>query len=154
MSSKAAKTDGTLEGQNDGTQFAGIGTSGVCTGPVIPMDDEQDKEVHLSGRLAFLRRQLEYFQATAEDVDIRRKKGGSQTVCVGQVGIRCVHCAHRPADERSNGAVAFPTSTGHVYQAARNWQRKFIYFSYVCDALSRLLVHRYHGMTLSICCGQ
>ena len=123
--------------EHDTTQFAGIGTSGVCTGLAIPLADEQDKD-HLSGSLAFLRQQLEFFQATAEDVDIRRKKGGRQTVCVGQVGIRCVHCAHRPADERSNGAVAFPTSTGQVYQAARNWQRKFIYFSYICGALSRL----------------
>ena len=92
----------------------------------IPMSDEHDAKC-LSDSLAFFRRQLEYFQATAEDVEIRKKKGGRHgTVHVGQVGIRCIHCAHRPAEKRSTGAVAFPTSTGMVYQAVRNWQRKSV----------------------------
>ena len=94
-------------------------------GPAIPMFDEQDEAI-LSNSLAFLRRQLEYCQATAEDVDARKKKGGRhRTIHAGQIGIRCIHCAHRPLEERATGAVAFPTSTGLVYQAVRNWQRKF-----------------------------
>ena len=108
--------------EHDTKQLVEIGEGGTVSG--IPMADDLD-DVKLSSSLAFLRRQLEYFQATAEDVDIRKKKGGRRTVHVGQVGIRCIHCAHRPVDERSTGAVAFPTSTGQVYQAVRNWQRKF-----------------------------
>ena len=106
-----------------GSSMGGPSTS---TGSAIPMADEHDSE-NLSDSLAFLRRQLEYFPATAEDVEVRKGKGGRhRTVHVGQVGIRCIHCAHRPADERSTGAVAFPTSTGLVYQAVRNWQRKSV----------------------------
>ena len=108
--------------EHDTKQLVEIGEGGTVSG--IPMADDLD-DAKLSSSLAFLRRQLEYFQATAADVDIRKKKGGRRTVHVGQVGIRCVHCAHRPAEERSTGAVAFPTSTGQVYQAVRNWQRKF-----------------------------
>ena len=100
--------------------------SNCSSSKTIPMSDEHDAK-SLSDSLAFFRRQLEYFQATAEDVEIRKKKGGRHgTVHVGQVGIRCIHCAHRPAEKRSTGAVAFPTSTGMVYQAVRNWQRKSI----------------------------
>ena len=112
-------------GSMAGDDLAENGTDGTrSTGSAIPMADENDK-TYLSDSLAFLRRQLEYFQATAEDVEDRKKKGGRRTVHVGQVGIRCIHCACRPVDERSTGAVAFPTSTGQGYQAVRNWQRKF-----------------------------
>ena len=91
------------------------------------MADEQDAEI-LSNRMATIRRQLEYFTATTEDVKDRYKKGGKHwSVHVGQVGIRCIHCAHRPGKERSASAVSFPTSTGLVYQAVRNWQREFIF---------------------------
>ena len=92
--------------------------------PAIPMADEEDA-TNLSENLAFLRRQLEYFEATAEDVQIRQAKGcRHRTVHAGQVGIRCVHCAHRLFADRPAGAVAFPTSIGLVYQAVRNWQSK------------------------------
>ena len=115
--------------EHDTKQLVEIGEGGTVSG--IPMADDLD-DAKLSSSLAFLRRQLEYFQATAEDVDIRKKKGGRRTVHVGQVGIRCVHCAHRTAEERSTGAVAFPTSTGQVYQAVRNWQRKFNFVCFPC----------------------
>ena len=100
--------------------------------PVIPMADEKDA-TNLSENLAFLRWQLEYFEATTEDVQIRQAKGGRhRTVHAGQVGIRCVHCAHRLFADRSAGAVAFPTSIGLVYQAVRNWQSESMYlFFYV-----------------------
>ena len=92
--------------------------------PAIPMADKEDA-TDLSENLAFLRRQLEYFEATTEDVQIRQAKGGRhRTVHAGQVGIRCVHCAHRLFTDRPAGAVAFPTSIGLVYQAVRNWQSK------------------------------
>ena len=113
---------------NEGREHATVGSKSKTNGNAmaIPMADEHDSE-NLSDSLAFLRRQLEYFPATAEDVEVRKGKGGRhRTVHVGQVGIRCIHCAHRPADERSTGAVAFPTSTGLVYQAVRNWQRKSV----------------------------
>ena len=116
------------------------GTGGTSTtGSAIPMADEKD-QTHLSDSLTFIRRQLEYFPATAKDVEERKKKGGRHgTVHVGQVGIRCIHCAHRPDKERSTGALAFPASTKLVYQAVRNWQREFILFSYICVMLFRTL---------------
>ena len=115
------------------------GGTTCSTASVIPMADTKD-EVNLSDSLTLIRRHLEYFQATAEDVEARKKKGGKhQTVHVGQVGFRCIHCAHRPDKERSTGALAFPASTKLVYQAVRNWQREFILFSYICVMLFRTL---------------
>ena len=112
-------------------ELAVVGTGGTTcsTASVIPMADTKD-EVNLSDSLTLIRRQLEYFQATAEDGEARKNKGGKhQTVHVGQVGFRCIHCAHRPDKERSKGAVSFPARTGLVYQAVRNWQRTF---NFVC----------------------
>ena len=115
-------------------ELAVVGTGGTTcsTASVIPMADAKD-EVNLSDSLTLIRRQLEYFQATVEDVEARKKKGGKyQTLHVGQVGFRCIHCAHRPDKERSKGAVSFPASTGLIYQAVRNWQRKLTSISFVC----------------------
>jgi hypothetical protein len=39
---------------------------------------------------------------------------------VGQVGIRCQHCADLPLRQRGRGAVYYPTKLAGVYQAAQN----------------------------------
>ena len=48
--------------EHDTKQLAEIGEGGTVSG--IPMADENDK-TYLSDSLAFLRRQLEYFQAVS-----------------------------------------------------------------------------------------
>lgn len=62
----------------------------------------------LSSGIVLLRKQLEIFEATAEDVMARRKFGG--IISVQQVGIRCTHCAHLPREECATNASCFPTS--------------------------------------------
>jgi hypothetical protein len=67
----------------------------------------------------FLRLNIEAFAAT--DVDaVVRIKGRNKQVYLHQVGIRCRHCAHVPAMQRTKGAVYFPSSTMGIYQAAQN----------------------------------
>lgn len=62
----------------------------------------------LSSGIVLLRKQLEIFEATVEDVMARRKFGG--IISVQQVGIRCTHCAHLPREECATNASCFPTS--------------------------------------------
>ena len=86
------------------------------------LSDAQDAE-YLSEGMCYLRRQIEWFTATTADVAARGKKGGPTKVLPGSVGLRCVHCAHLPPQEQSNGSSTFPRRIGLVHQAVRNWQR-------------------------------
>jgi hypothetical protein len=84
-------------------------------GPVelyIPGDDD----AALSQYQCFIRKQMEFFEATPNDVAPGRKK----PITLGQVGIRCKHCAPLPSKYRSRGTTYFPTKKGLIYQAAQN----------------------------------
>ena len=93
--------------------------------PTLMADPLDGQETEMTDGFRFIRQQIEFFPADSEDVAARRKKGGVKSeIRVGQIGTRCVHCAHVPPKERSNGAVAFPTNLSLVYQSVRNWQSK------------------------------
>lgn len=66
-----------------------------------------------------IRRSLELFEAQPNDI-FSNTQGRKKNVEAGQVGLRCSHCAHRPAHWRGRGAVYFPGSLSSVYQAAQN----------------------------------
>jgi hypothetical protein len=66
-----------------------------------PSDDRQ-----LSRLQSFLRQHIEAFQATEEDM--LHVRGRTKKLRIGQVGIRCRHCAL--VHNRSKGSVYFPTS--------------------------------------------
>ena len=85
----------------------------------IPFSLPSDKE-WLAPPVCLLREQLEAFAATPQDV--AERKTGVKPV-VGQVGIRCVHCAHLDPNKRAKGAVSYPKSTTLLHQAVRNFQR-------------------------------
>ena len=92
--------------------------------PVL-LSDPLDKG-NLTDTLCFVRRQTQFFAARQEDVDARFSKGGVKAeIRVGQIGIRCVHCARLAPKDRVNGAVSFPASISFVYQSVRNWQSEF-----------------------------
>ena len=78
-----------------------------------------DDEKNLSEYQALVRKQLEFFEANDDDVSVTTQ-GRKKIVYIGQVGIRCIHCAHRPADLRSRGSVYFPSKLSSTYQAAQN----------------------------------
>jgi hypothetical protein len=67
----------------------------------------------------FLRLHMEAFAANNKDVS-SRVRGRHKQVTLHQVGIRCRHCAHISASQRTKGAVYFPKSTMGIYQAAQN----------------------------------
>lgn len=82
----------------------------------------EDKE-WLSDMDCFIRHNLEVFCAIEEDVEIAREDR-KYPVNVGQVGIRCVHCAVAKGDGAARGtAVAFPYSINGIYESVREFQR-------------------------------
>lgn len=74
---------------------------------------------HLSEYQMMVRQQLELFEAGPEDVECNTQ-GRKRTVTVGQVGLRCRHCATLPLRSRGRGAVYYPAKLHGVYQAAQN----------------------------------
>lgn len=84
----------------------------------IPEDREW-----LSDTDCFIRRQLEVFCATAQDVDTAMEDR-KYPVKEGQVGIRCIHCALTKSGTGAKGqAVAYPFSISGIYESAREFQR-------------------------------
>jgi hypothetical protein len=66
------------------------------------------------------RQQIELFEATEQDVDAGAR-GRNTPIVVGQVGIRCIHCAHLTNPlSKGRAAVYFPTKLDRVYQTAVN----------------------------------
>jgi hypothetical protein len=76
-------------------------------------------EYKLSEHQNFLRQQIEAFQATQDDV-MTHTRGRNKPVQLGQVGIRCRHCAHLPVSRRQKGSTYFPSNKLGIYQAAQN----------------------------------
>ena len=84
-----------------------------------PSDDDW-----LSPQLCLVRSQMEAFAAQTQDVKERRSAGGSIVPPeVGQVGLRCRHCAHVPLKLRTKGSVLYPKSVRAIHMAMRNFQR-------------------------------
>lgn len=84
----------------------------------MPTDTES-----LSDRQCYVRSEMvEIFAATEKDVSARHSKG-AQKLAAGQVGIRCVHCAHLRPRDRAERAVCYPSSISRIYQTVADMQR-------------------------------
>jgi hypothetical protein len=90
-------------------------------------DTEQLSEYQI-----LVRRQLEVFEATQEDVE-SNTQGRKKPVVLGQVGLRCRHCAAYPLRTRGRGAVYYPAKLFGVYQAAQNMAG-----SHLCQACQHI----------------
>lgn len=74
----------------------------------------------LSDHQILLRQQIEFFEATSQDVRFFCPSRRGE-ISIGQVGIRCKHCAAvLQPHERKKGCVYFPASLRALYQAAQN----------------------------------
>jgi hypothetical protein len=62
----------------------------------------------LSSYQCLVRQQIEIFQAVPADVEANAQ-GRNRPIVLGQVGIRCRHCAILPPKQRKSGAVYFPS---------------------------------------------
>jgi hypothetical protein len=73
----------------------------------------------LSSQQVWLRHQIAAFAATPEHL-ATHTRGRTKAVQLGQVGIRCRHCAHLPLISHHKGSTYFPTTVQGFYQAAQN----------------------------------
>ena len=69
---------------------------------VMPADKET-----LSSYQCFIRKHIEFFEATAQDVK-RGAQGRNKPIVLGQVGLRCIHCKHVPFKQRAKASTYYP----------------------------------------------
>jgi hypothetical protein len=111
-----------------------VTTTTTTTGRSYLLYTESD-ERNLSQYQCMARKQIEIFEATPDDANINAQ-GRNRPVLVGQVGIRCKHCAKTTTKTTTTtgttttGAVATTTTTNNPKSVPRTKQRKTgsIYF--------------------------
>ena len=96
-------------------------TSRVCNRlPSLPaLLAQPGDHLKLSAHQVFLRQQIESFRAGDDEISTHTR-GRNKPICMGQVGIRCRHCAHIPIARRQKGSTYFPSSLQGIYQASQN----------------------------------
>lgn len=89
----------------------------------VMMSIPSDKE-WISDMDCYIRKQLEFFCATAEDVALA-ESDRKFPITIGQVGIRCLHCslACKGDDGCCGTAVSYPFQINGIYEAVREFQR-------------------------------
>jgi hypothetical protein len=108
-----------------------LGT-GIPTNLPVSLSLPEDSQV-LSELQVYIRQQIEVFRASEEDT-LTHKRGRNKPITVGQVGIRCRHCAHLPIRHRQVGSTYFPSSLMGIYQVAQN-MAKFHLQTGVCSEI-------------------
>ena len=108
---------GLMSGRIEDLPFASL-AGNLYRSPAIPLGLPCDDE-HLSEYQILVRQQLELFEAEQEDVE-SNTQGRKKQVTLGQVGLRCKHCAGLPLRQRGKGSVYYPTKLQGIYQAAQN----------------------------------
>ncbi|KAG7371902.1 hypothetical protein IV203_018044 [Nitzschia inconspicua] len=108
---------------NMGQASSATACSTVGKSPVV-VYMECDNE-SLSEYQCVLRMQIELFEATQEDVQWNAQ-GRNKAIVLGQVGIRCRHCAKLPTWSRARGAVYYSATIDGLYQAAQNMAKNHL----------------------------
>lgn len=114
----------------------------------ISLSQPGDKK-RLSKLQCFLRQQIEFFEATIEDVNTY-SRGRNKSVEVGQVGIRCIHCSVLPVKDRSKGSTYFPSTLAGIYQAAQNMYH--YHFCTGCPTIAETYQSQFHDACSSRSC--
>jgi hypothetical protein len=119
-----ARFSGVLDGHSASQSAAGTrgesfqGTT--SNEPVLPVIlAVPGDRLRLSSHQCLLRRQIQVFKATDDDLSTHTR-GRNKPIMLGQVGIRCRHCAHLPVALRKKGSTYFPATLMGLYQAAQN----------------------------------
>ena len=87
----------------------------------MPLYLEQDED-NLTDYQILLRKQIELFEAGPDDIR-GTAQGRNTKILLGQVGIRCRHCAPFPKAARPRGAVYYSQTIDGIYQVAQNMSK-------------------------------
>ena len=96
---------------------AGDRPAGDSRPPVLLYSQKDDAS--LSRYQCLVRQQIEMFEATDDDVQFNISRM-SKIIVLGQVGIRCRHCAVLPEHGRPKAAVYYPRTLDSIYQFGQN----------------------------------
>lgn len=94
---------------------------GLTNRPPVPVYLDYDEQT-LTGYQCLLRKQLELFEAGPDEVR-GSAQGRNTPISLGQVGIRCRHCASLPKAARNRGAVYYSKTIDGLYQVAQNMSK-------------------------------
>jgi hypothetical protein len=98
-----------------------------------------DDEI-LSDHQIMIRRNIEYFEVGNEEINAT-SHGRRRDIRLGQVGIRCKHCAVLPSRQRPKGAVYYPSTLRALYQAAQNMAAT--HFTLACEMIDEELKEKF-----------
>jgi hypothetical protein len=80
---------------------------------------EGNDEKSLSAYQCLIRKLIQYFEATKEDIK-STMQGRNKPIMLKQVRIRCCFCAKRAPQHRTRGSTYYPSTLQGLYQASQN----------------------------------
>lgn len=125
LASGVSDDDGIFEFENDAVSLMSASTSVSVMTPEPLLTNRPPAILYLSCNPDFLspfqcllRKNVELFEATS--VELTHGCKGRKNLALGQVGIRCWHCASRvPLEKRTRGSMYFPRTLQGLYQATQ-----------------------------------
>ena len=94
-------------------------------GPIVASDGDSRllyapaDDTKLSPYQCLARQQLEFFVVKTDDLEAGAQ-GRNRPIVLGQVGVRCRHCAQVPHRQKQRASAYFPAKLSGVYQTAQN----------------------------------
>jgi len=84
---------------------------------------QENDEHKLTAYQCLIRKQLELFEADEDDVRCSTRQGRTAPIKLGQVGLRCRHCAGVQLAARTKGAAYYSQTVEGIYQIAQNMSK-------------------------------
>ena len=85
---------------------------------------------------------IEVFMATKHHIDAPGR--GSKPSCIGQLGLRCIHCKHMSRKELARQAVCYPSRRDTIFEAFRNYQRTHLK---ICPLIPQVIMEEYNMLS-------
>ena len=84
---------------------------------------------------------IEIFVATQNHIDAPGR--GSKPSCIGQLGLRCIHCKDMARKELARQAICYPSRRDTIFEAVRNYQRTHLK---VCPLIPQVIMDEYNKL--------
>jgi len=108
-----------VENNDDDKEGRRVSSGIECSAVPLYLDWWDSVAPDISAHGCLVRKQVEFFEAGQADAELMAE-GRTRPLVLGQVGIRCKHCAHLPPAERASHAVYFPDCLKDIFVCTRN----------------------------------